>query len=631
MFEMDENRLDFTDQLAPEEGYSLVGCIGTTYSLDMRALVGTCMSLSGGIYRSSSLRDNYVGAFASIEKLQGKVAIFCEKGRIVYENQTDKLGILLEPLINQVIVRQPNNAGSTIASFHPKVWILDFVRDKDKVHLYRLIVASRNLTLSGSWDVAVRLDGRDTGKPAPESERVVSFIKYLREFYADRKAHDLLARMADAIRNVKFDIDSNYFDSYEFLPFGPKNSGLLDAGKVPLFTDSFTKAIVISPFLSNEGPLERLADNRVGGESASDYHLFSREAELMNLNPSLRNKYTCYVPKSWLADVSLENDGPDTLNAADYSDLHAKLYLTERYSDRNLYLGSLNASRNGMENNIEALLGLKLRKGKGKITSEKVLNALSGDKKPFERFDTSEAVPDGLTAEETDHQRRLDRCFYAAAKLFIFDSVDITENQASYKLNVAYSLQRYMNFEPNLVLSLAPYLASKKSLALESPRDIGVSDNIVFDNLFASQTSELFVLQGSSEIDSYKNSCILRCPDSVFHCPEERDERVRHVLDSILKDHAEALSSYISLAFGVMPVITSHPINRAGSRSTDQARGYFGSGIYESLLRSLSKAPDAQAQLDFAKRMVSYLPEDTRLSPIRNLIDQFERAVRRHG
>lgn len=630
MLEMEEQRLDFTDQLAPEEGYELVACVGTTYSLDMSALLGACLSLAGGAFRSEYLRNNPVGAFAAITKLRGKVAVFCEKGRIKNEDHTGKLGILLEPLINQVVVRRPRSAVASISSFHPKVWVLDFVNERDGSHKYRLIVASRNLTFSGSWDVAARLDGYDTESLVPESKGIADFLDYLRTsrgVEGDRATHALLKRLAGAIRRVRFDVDSSYFDSYEFLPFGPNGSGLVDAGKSALFTERLTKAVVISPFLGNDGPLKRLAENRVGEGSSADFHLLSRTEELRKLSPGLLAQYTCYAPKDWLADVSLEDEESGSPNAADYSDLHAKVYLTERYADRNLYLGSLNASRNGVQGNVEALLRLGLHKRR--ITSESLIDALVGDKKPFSIYEPEVCqVPPAEDAEKEARRIQLDRCFHAAAKLFTFRSVDITNRDHHYLLTVSYDLPLFDGFDEGLSLSISPYLAPGNALSISSPNGTAFCEGLT-----DIQVSELFILRGESTADEWQSSCVLRCPDSAFNYETDRDKRVQGVLDSILSVEADALPAYIALAFGMDIKVGQADGTKASPATSSRTETKIPGGIYEALLRSMAGAPDAKEQLEYAKLMLSFLPKryDGQLLAMNNMVDQFEKAVKRHG
>ena len=632
MLEMDEQRLDFTDQLAPDDGCELVACVGTTYLLDMGALLGACLSLAGGVFRSQSLRNNPVGAFAAIAKLRGRVAVFCERGRIKNEDRTGKLAVLLEPLINQVVVKRPRSAAATMASFHPKVWVLDFANVCDGQHAYRLLVTSRNLTFSGAWDVAVRLDGHDTGGPVPESQGIADFLDYLRtsrSVEGDRATRKLLRDLAEAVRRVRFEVDSSYFDSYDFLPFGPTGSGLRDASQADLFTQPYTKAVVISPFLGNEGPLQRLAENRVGEGPASSFHLLSRAEELASLSSDLRSRYTCYAPRDWLADVSLEDDGQGPVSAVDYSDLHAKVYLTEHYADRDLYLGSLNASRNGMYGNVEALLRLRLRKRR--MTADALVATLTGDRKPFGPYDPTAVQP--LPAEDAAVEARriqLDRCFHAAAKLLAFQGVDVVGRDREHHLSVVYRLPLFDGFDEALKLALSPYLVPTSSLAISAP-----GGRATFAGLSPSQVSELFVLTGTSEPDGYEASCVLRCPDAAFHCEMDRDQRTRLVLDSILREDEGALPAYIALAFGMEPGPDSVADGReATPASLTRSSTRIPGGIYEALLRDLATAPDAREQLDYAKLMLSFLPnrlDDDQLKAMRDMVDQFERAVRRHG
>lgn len=630
MLEMENERLDFTDQLAPEDGYELAACVGTTYSLDMSAMLGACMSLAGGVFRSGSSNGNPVGAFASIAKLRGKVAVFCEKGRIKDEDRTGQLAILLEPLVNQVIVRRPRSAGTSISSFHPKVWLLDFVCTANNEHRYRLLVTSKNLTFSGSWDVAARLDGHDTGSFVPESGGIVRFLDYLRNsngVEGDRETRRLLKRLSDAIATVRFEVDSTYFEDYEFLPFGPSSSGLLDASETPPFTDRFTKAVVVSPFLGNDGPLKRLAQNRIGNGPNENFHLFSRESELAKIDSGLLAKYSCYAPKDWLSDVSLEDDGEGAPNAVDYSDLHAKLYLTERYADRNLYLGSLNASHNGMVGNVEVLLRLQMKKRR--LSADDLVASLAGDKKPFGPYDPNKpnVLPEELSEEQIARRIELDRSFHAAAKLLEFRRAEAFPGEE--RMVVDYLLPLFNGFDTCLALSLSPYLVKVDPMEIAAP-----GGRAEFKGVPANNESEFFVLEGISESDDYRTSCLVRCPDSSFVCPDERDGRIKRVLEGILEANSGVLASYIALAFGMQPPSGDAAQNRGSAPYGGLAAAGVSGGIYESLLKVLAVAPNAREQLDYAKLMLSFLPskyDDAGIKMMRDMVAQFDKAVRRHG
>ena len=355
--------------------------------------------------------------------------------------------------------------------------------------------------------------------------------------------------------------------------------------------------------------------------------MLSREEELRKLDPKLLARYSCYAPKDWLADVALEDDGNGAANAADYSDLHAKIYLAERHSERNLYLGSPNASRNGMQGNVEALLRLKLRKRK--IQQRDVLDALVGEKKPFSLYNPNAAHP--LPAEADAEEARtveLDRCFHAAAKLFEFRSVDVTGSDNKIKMHVSYSMPLFSGFAEGLALALEPYLAPGAHATVSSPEG-----SASYDGLSANQVSELFVLCTESPDDGYRASCLIRCPDRTFHCDMGRDDRVRRVLESILNADADALPAYIALAFGVEPQAVTAQAAHNSPNSSQRNRAQIVGGIYESLLRGLANAPDARNQLEYAKLMLSFLPErfdDDQVLAMRGMVDEFEKAVRRH-
>ncbi len=628
MLEMDERRLDYVSQLRPENGFELCSAVATTYSLDLGALLGVCLSLAGQECLGDPMLANRVSLFASIEKLRDKLVVFCEKGRIKGDTATGGLCVLLEGLIRQVVVKTPKSATASIASFHPKVWILDFVNREEGFHSYRLLVMSRNLTFDGSWDIAARLDGKDVGEPVPESEGIIAFLEYLRspaQTECDKGLKTRIRKLQKALETVRFEVDSSLYDECEFLPFGPKGTKLYSADKARLFTDYHSNVLIISPFLSSEGPLQRLSEHRkTTGGSSGDFILVSREESLKTLEPALAESFRLCAPKAWLADVDIESldDGREQGSsiAPAYSDLHAKMYVTEGSDGRNLYLGSMNASRNGMYGNVETLLRLHYKKRRGLF--HEIVDGLIGDEKPFGDVDDSQLAFQG---NGTDQTELLDRYFHSAAKLLEFLHVNVARTDDAFEMELSFQMDSYEGIEENIALFISPFLDEKQKQPL-------VGSSLQFSGLRADQVSGFFILSCNGD-DGFVRSCVLHCPEERFNSPDlDVDGRVRLVLERILDSDDSALSSYVSFAFGFDTAQGGSGPVRPDPAATGRAATSLAPGMYEQLLRSLSDDPDASKRLEHARSMLDFLPEkynDDQIAKIRNLIGTFESAVKR--
>lgn len=92
MFNPEENRVDYGKILTPPDGFDLGFAIGTTYSLDLNALVGACMSLGLGAETESKLFDNKIFMLDVLRKACDKFVLFCEAGQIHYPS-SDSLSV----------------------------------------------------------------------------------------------------------------------------------------------------------------------------------------------------------------------------------------------------------------------------------------------------------------------------------------------------------------------------------------------------------------------------------------------------------------------------------------------------------------------------------------------------------
>ena len=82
MLNPNNDRLDYGQVLAPPDGYTLDFAIGTTYSLDLDALVGACIALGLSEETDSDLMKNPICLLEALRATGDKVALFCEGGQI---------------------------------------------------------------------------------------------------------------------------------------------------------------------------------------------------------------------------------------------------------------------------------------------------------------------------------------------------------------------------------------------------------------------------------------------------------------------------------------------------------------------------------------------------------------------
>lgn len=226
MLNPNNDRLDYGQVLAPPDKYRLDFAIGTTYSLDLDALVGACIALGLSEETDSDLMKNPICLLEALRATGDKVALFCEGGQIHTPNSVTPLYILLEKMVFQVNTAKRRGIAK-FPSFHPKFWLLRYV-DKQNNPLYRVVVLSRNLTFDRSWDITFCMDGKVNSRKTLKTAPIGDFLSYLvGQLPADENAKAKQKKIRAIQRElpfVHFELNSREFDDFEFLPVGIKNS-----------------------------------------------------------------------------------------------------------------------------------------------------------------------------------------------------------------------------------------------------------------------------------------------------------------------------------------------------------------------------------------------------------------------
>jgi len=358
MLELDQRRL-FLEALKPPAGYEFDRGIGTTFTLDLTALLITPLSLALLDHgdETESLADPLL-LLESLRRFSDRITLFCQAGRISIPNKFNHLYHYLE---NQVVEVQAPLGGV----FHPKVWILRYLADDGKV-LYRLLVMTRNLTFDKSWDLMVQMEGSlvDRKVAYGRNNPLGDFVQALPEL-AIKSVPDqimqLVKKIQDEVRRVDFQTPPYFHSEYKFHPIG-----IPGYQRRFLFERDYFRAMVISPFLQDES-LSRIA------EKGKNHVLISETESLDSVSPSTLSKYTQVFgldSSIWeveqVEDISEERLAPP-------SGLHAKLFIIHHGWDSTWLVGSANATRPGLygftRRNVEFMLELTGKRSRVGIES----------------------------------------------------------------------------------------------------------------------------------------------------------------------------------------------------------------------------------------------------------------------
>ena len=336
-----DNRYNYGNELKPPYTYKLDFAIGTTYSLNFDALIGACFSLCSGIgtedinnYKETN-KDALI--LSMLDKINKNIAIFCEAGKIQKPSRISKLHIKLEDSIFQIKEQD--------GIFHPKSWIIRYKNDFGNIK-YRLIVLSKNLSFDNSWDILCSFDGKLTEKNNNNRE-LIDFIKYLKGNITDSTKKDKIDTIINELPKVEFEHDG--YSEMQVIPFGidnykNQNIDMYNSSKM----GSNTKIFIMSPFISSS--IIKKFNNNLPYLSTDNY-LITRFSELHNITSKDTKNLNVYVMNENL--VELDENGIYS------NDIHAKIYFTQNEKDKNLYIGSLNATNHAFYNNIELMVRLK--------------------------------------------------------------------------------------------------------------------------------------------------------------------------------------------------------------------------------------------------------------------------------
>ena len=329
MLNPNNDRLDYGQILAPPAGYNLDFAVGTTYSLNLDALVGASLALGLSEETDSELMNNPVCLLEALRSTGDNVALFCEGGQIHMPNRVTPLYILLEKMVFSV--KTPKRKGiAAYPSFHPKFWLIRY-RNNDGDLRYRVIVLSRNLTFDRNWDIAYYMDGHVTEDTTDKNEPVCDFLRYLAAQLPNTESGKDKARKIRALirelPNVIFEPAEKAFYDYEFIPNGVRRAsgGVYQFDETDLFKDTFHEILIISPFLS--GGVIRDFNDRNTRSLINDarYMLITREMSLGRLKPEDVSHFQIYTMRDAVIDG--ETAISDESQEIQKQDIHAKIYM----------------------------------------------------------------------------------------------------------------------------------------------------------------------------------------------------------------------------------------------------------------------------------------------------------------
>ena len=565
-----DNRALLLDALRPPPGCSLDRVVATTFTLDLETALMVPLAFAG--FRFDENPDP-VEIMEALRRMSERLDIFCQAGAISAASWPSDLVALLEKSIHEV--RRPR-AGRI---FHPKVWALRFL-DPSAEPCYRLVVLSRNLTASRSWDTILWLDGwmRDQ-QPVANNAPLGRFIAALSDFAVGElpsERRDALAQLAEDLTRVNWEPP----DGARGVHFHP--IGLPRARSFPI-EEHFSgyRKLVISPFV-RDGLIRRVLTPRPGRKAA----LISRSEELGALDRDTLESLNVYEldPASQL---SSDDDGEEQ-NRAFLTNLHAKVFVIESARLAHLFVGSANATEGAFGGNVEFLceiVGPVARFG---------VDALVGDDAPLRSMLTQYVASDTPEIDQTSTTGR------ALEGLLI----DIAA-QVGFRTTVSKQSDRWVpritadsempRVPASTRVAIAPHNrpAETHELRRGEPIDIElepreIADVTPFLRLTVSRTDEGTVIERSTVICSQFDGG----PDDRYH-----EIFARQI------DTPEKFMRLLALLMGFGSVILAGSASGTGGWGGSWSTG-AGQGVLELLAHALSENPES---IDHLATIVEHL------------------------
>lgn len=574
------------NEVLQSDGFVVDFAICTTYSLDMPTLLSVPFILGA----MGELTDRAMHAphilLEAINKASGRFAVFCNAGCIAVPRTASKVYSLLEKSVVQIAL---SAQGRGFVNFHPKVWIVKETNpDTGEVRI-KLVVLSRNLTMSSDLDVVCELSGTvathsATRKSKKKHSPLIDFLSWLREQAHEKRITRNIDDISECIDRIEeFDLSDSSFDDYDFFPMGIDGYNGFEQWKNDESLRSFGNILVISPFVDVE-TLKEIARP----ELASSKTLITRYDSITNeMLPLFKDGV--YAVKDILTDANEKET---------VVDIHEKVYFVNAVGYNYLYLGSTNATKNGFGRNVEFLLRLRFAMNKTSYNSFR--SELINDSRDC-MFEQVTAVADEPKKSEN-----------ATDELLLRQAIS-----AIYKARVEECGKKY-----DITLQCKKHIAD--SAVFIAPLgceglEVKLEDGVCFKNLDLLSLTELYVIRANGL------SRVIKI-DTIDLPEADRDQAI---FRSIINTKSKFIN-YLAFMLAESPeeyLLESAELEKKlASGGNVQQEQILSVSLYEDMVRATYRTPELIA--DF-RRIIDTADKEVIPDNLDAMYRQFEIALKR--
>ena len=592
MLQPTDRRLLF-DALAPPTGFKLDFAVGTTYTLDLFALLSAPVAFAFSDWQDIDGRPtgDPLALLKAVREYADRICLFFQAGRIhVPHNYQPLLASVESSLVETLAPRG--------GSFHPKVWFLRFKGSSEGEVMYRFLCLSRNMTFDRAWDTMLCLEGplTDRTNAFTQNHPLGRFVEALPSMAIRGVAKPWKKRITDLayeIRRVEFEMPE-LVEQLQFWPLG------LEVDRDPKNDWPFrksTRTLVISPFVSGS----TLADF---ANPSSPIELISRAEQLERVKPEVLRSYS----NVWILDDAAEPEPSETeesnVEAGEASQdalpaaptlvgLHAKLFVLDDGREASVFTGSANATHAAFDRNVEFLTELRGKKSKLGVAAVLGESTEPDDKKPGAASLADLLRPfkvgDGDGTEESSEdkfERLVDEIAKQIAKAQLIAECQVATEVIGYRVCLQPTDRIEAVLDPTVTLSVRP---ASRPHAPFVPLKMCESIWAEFESLAMLSLTSFYVFK--VETDSPKRltrEFVLNIP-LTNEPPGRREALLKHLLcdkERVLRFLMLLLSDADAAAFADMFNGTS-----SDSGSFKFSSLLDGPTLFESLMRCVDRDP----------------------------------------
>ena len=327
--------------------------------------------------------------------------------------------------------------------------------------------------------------------------------------------------------------------------------------------------------------------------------LITRKSELSKITAEQSSRFQIYTLKDDIVDG--EEAVSDDAAEKQKQDIHAKIYLRKKYSDVDLYLGSMNATYSAVNKNVEMMI--RLRTKNRYYNSEMFLRDLfcgkdDNPQNPFEPSSVTEAISD----PQQENANQLEQVIKTVCRLPMKASV--IERDGKYDVSLEISGQI-----PEGNISITPF---RRNVPMP------LENSMLFPQLDILQVSEFYMVRvttGDMTVDR-----IIMIP--TMGIPEGRENAV---VNSVVKDK-RTFVEYVAFVLGDSYLLSlMEERSLAGSGSWNNGHESL-PALYEKMLKTALEEPEKIGEIGYLLQMIT--KEDIVPDEFRELYATFKKTLR---